>query len=123
MAAFQHRLTHALGPPVERRTGGHSATRRAIARLDCAVMRQSPIDPIARPPMSDGPAPEIRDGELLAAVDLGSNSFHLVVARYEHGELRVIDRLRDSVRLAAGLRADGSLDEGRRDKALACLAP
>jgi len=72
--------------------------------------------------MSDGPAPEIRDGELLAAVDLGSNSFHLVVARYEHGELRVIDRLRDSVRLAAGLRADGSLDETRRDKALACLA-
>ena len=64
----------------------------------------------------------IRDGELLAAADLGSNSFHLVVARYEHGELRVIDRLRDSVRLAAGLRADGSLDPARRDKALACLA-
>ena len=42
--------------------------------------------------MADGPASEIRDGELLAAVDLGSNSFHLVVARYEHGELRVIDR-------------------------------
>ncbi len=57
---------------------------------------------------------EIRNGELLAAVDLGSNSFHLVVARYEHGELRVIDRLRDSVRLAAGLHADGSLDEARR---------
>ena len=72
--------------------------------------------------MSDGPATEIRDGELLAAVDLGSNSFHLVVARYEHGELRVIDRLRDSVRLAAGLRSDGTLDETRRDKALACLA-
>ena len=64
----------------------------------------------------------IRDGELLAAADLGSNSFHLVVARYELGELRVIDRLRDSVRLAAGLRADGSLDPARRDKALACLA-
>jgi exopolyphosphatase / guanosine-5'-triphosphate,3'-diphosphate pyrophosphatase len=65
---------------------------------------------------------EIRNGELLAAVDLGSNSFHLVVARYEHGELRVIDRLRDSVRMAAGLRPDGSLDDARRDKALACLA-
>jgi exopolyphosphatase/guanosine-5'-triphosphate,3'-diphosphate pyrophosphatase len=65
---------------------------------------------------------EIRNGELLAAVDLGSNSFHLVVARYEHGELRVIDRLRDSMRMAAGLRADGSLDDARRDRALACLA-
>ncbi len=72
--------------------------------------------------MSDSGHSPIRDGELLAAVDLGSNSFHLVVARYEHGELRVIDRLRDSVRLAAGLRPDGSLDESRRERALACLA-
>ena len=36
---------------------------------------------------------KIQDGELLAAVDLGSNSFHMVVARYQLGELRVIDRL------------------------------
>ena len=72
--------------------------------------------------MTHEEATQIRNGELLAAVDLGSNSFHLVVARYEHDDLRVIDRLRDSVRLAAGLRADGTLEEGRRDKALACLA-
>ena len=72
--------------------------------------------------MPHGANSPIRDGDLLAAADLGSNSFHLVVARYEHGELRVIDRLRDSVRLAAGLRADGSLDPARRDKALASLA-
>lgn len=65
---------------------------------------------------------DIRDGDTLAAVDLGSNSFHLVVARYEHGSLRLIDRLRDSVRLAMGLRADGSLDAERRERALACLA-
>lgn len=64
----------------------------------------------------------IQDGELLAAVDLGSNSYHMVVARYQHGELRVIDRLRDSVRMAAGLQRDGSLDSTRRDRALACLA-
>jgi hypothetical protein len=30
-----------------------------------------------------------------AAVDLGSNSFHLLVARREHGELRVIDRIKE----------------------------
>jgi exopolyphosphatase/guanosine-5'-triphosphate,3'-diphosphate pyrophosphatase len=64
----------------------------------------------------------LRDGDLLAAVDLGSNSFHLMVARYEHGSLRIIDRLRDSVRLAMGLRPDGSLDPGRRERALASLA-
>jgi exopolyphosphatase/guanosine-5'-triphosphate,3'-diphosphate pyrophosphatase len=64
----------------------------------------------------------IRDGELIAAVDMGSNSFHMVVARMEHGEPRVIDRLRDSVRMAAGLRADGTLDAERRARALNCLA-
>ena len=60
--------------------------------------------------VTDATGIDIRDGELLAAVDLGSNSFHLVVARYEHGGLRLIDRLRDSVRLAMGLRPDRSLD-------------
>jgi exopolyphosphatase/guanosine-5'-triphosphate,3'-diphosphate pyrophosphatase len=72
--------------------------------------------------MPDADLDQIHDGELMAAVDLGSNSFHLVVARYEHGEPRVIDRLRDSVRMAAGLKPDGSLEEARRGKALACLA-
>jgi exopolyphosphatase/guanosine-5'-triphosphate,3'-diphosphate pyrophosphatase len=58
----------------------------------------------------------------MAAVDMGSNSFHMVVARMEHGEPRVIDRLRDSVRMAAGLRADGTLDAERRARAMNCLA-
>ncbi|MEO6077058.1 MAG: Ppx/GppA phosphatase family protein [Dokdonella sp.] len=65
---------------------------------------------------------QIHDGEVIAAVDLGSNSFHLVVARYQDGELRVIDRLRDSVRMAMGLRADRSLDQAHLDRALTTLA-
>lgn len=64
----------------------------------------------------------IKDGDSLAAVDLGSNSFHLVVARYEHGDLRVIDRLREVVRMAMGLRPDGTLEPDRHKLALACLA-
>lgn len=68
-----------------------------------------------------GRAP-LKDGDLLAAVDLGSNSFHLVVARYSLDEIKVIDRLRDPVRLAGGLNADGSLDPAKRERALACLA-
>lgn len=65
---------------------------------------------------------EIREGDLIAAADIGSNSFHLVVARYTHGEMRVIDRLRESVRLSAGLRKDGTLTRERRDVAFSCLA-
>ncbi len=72
--------------------------------------------------MSPADSTPIRDGELIAAVDMGSNSFHMVVARMEHGEPRVIDRLRDSVRMAAGLRADGTLDADRRARAMNCLA-
>ena len=72
--------------------------------------------------MTNATAADIRDGELLAAIDLGSNSFHLLVARYEHGGLRIIDRLRDSVRLAMGVRANGCLEPEYREHALACLA-
>ena len=64
----------------------------------------------------------LHDGDLLAAIDLGSNSFHMVVSRYVLGQLRVVDRLRDTVRLAEGLDARGGLDVAVRDRALECLA-
>ena len=57
-----------------------------------------------------------------AAVDLGSNSFHLLVARREHGELRVLDRIKDMVRLGGGLDAEGRLDPAVQDRAFASLA-
>jgi exopolyphosphatase/guanosine-5'-triphosphate,3'-diphosphate pyrophosphatase len=57
-----------------------------------------------------------------AAVDLGSNSFHLLVARREHGELRVIDRIKEMVRLGGGLDEDGQLESQVQDRAFACLA-
>jgi exopolyphosphatase / guanosine-5'-triphosphate,3'-diphosphate pyrophosphatase len=59
--------------------------------------------------------------DVLAAVDLGSNSFHMVVARYTHGQLVILDRLREMVRLGAGLEADGRLNKEVVARALACL--
>jgi len=59
--------------------------------------------------------------EVLAAVDLGSNSFHMVVARYSHGQLVIIDRLREMVRLAAGVGEDGRFDKEVAARAIACL--
>jgi exopolyphosphatase / guanosine-5'-triphosphate,3'-diphosphate pyrophosphatase len=64
----------------------------------------------------------LQDGDLLAAIDLGSNSFHMVVARYMLGQLRIIDRLREMVRLAEGLDSRGGLDPEVRQRALECLA-
>lgn len=68
------------------------------------------------------PALKLQDGDLLAAVDLGSNSFHMVVARYVLGQLRVVDRLREMVRLAEGLDEGGGLDAAVKQRALDCLA-
>ncbi|HXA92148.1 MAG TPA: exopolyphosphatase [Steroidobacteraceae bacterium] len=59
--------------------------------------------------------------DILAAVDLGSNSFHMVVARYSHGQLIIIDRLREMVRLAAGVEENGRIDKDAAARALACL--
>lgn len=59
--------------------------------------------------------------DVLAAVDLGSNSFHMIVARYSHGQILIIDRLREMVRLGAGLDEHGRLSRDAIESALACL--
>ena len=61
------------------------------------------------------------DGERFAAVDLGSNSFHMVVARWDDDHARLIDRLREPVRLASGLLPDGGLDKMVQQRALGAL--
>ncbi len=58
----------------------------------------------------------------LAAVDLGSNSFRLQVAKVEGEQLYMLDGLREPVRLAAGLTADNHLDEAAQQRALAALS-
>ncbi len=59
--------------------------------------------------------------EVIAAVDLGSNSFHMIVARFAHGQLTVIDRLREMVRLAAGMDDRGRLTPEAAERAMGCL--
>ena len=58
---------------------------------------------------------------ILAAVDLGSNSFRLQIARVENDQLYMLDSLREPVRLAAGLTDDKRLDKAAQQRALACL--
>ncbi|MDN5881712.1 MAG: Ppx/GppA family phosphatase, partial [Nitrosospira sp.] len=57
----------------------------------------------------------------LAAVDLGSNSFRLQVARVVGKQIYPLDSLREMVRLAAGLTAEKRLDEDSQARALDCL--
>ena len=55
-------------------------------------------------------------GGPVAAVDLGSNSFHLLIGREIGGQLSVVDRLRDPVRMAAGLDGKGRLSRDTVDR-------
>ncbi len=57
----------------------------------------------------------------LAAIDLGSNSFHMVVARIENGHVHILDNLKEMVRLGAGLEKNGRLSREARTRALLCL--
>ena len=68
-----------------------------------------------------------------AALDLGSNSFHLIVAHHrasprsdagaagKDGRLQVVDRHRETVRLAEGLNEDNAITTAAGERALACL--
>ncbi|TAJ17346.1 MAG: Ppx/GppA family phosphatase [Planctomycetota bacterium] len=71
------------------------------------------------------PQPERRaplEGQEIAAVDLGSNSFHVLIARAGSGDFKVIDRLREPVRIAGGLDAHERLSDEAQAAALECLA-
>ena len=59
--------------------------------------------------------------ESFAGVDLGSNSFHMIVANYSEGRLQIIDRIKDMVRLASGLDERRCLDKASMERAILCL--
>ena len=61
------------------------------------------------------------NNELYAAVDLGSNSFHMIVAEMIDNQLHVIDRHKDMVRLANGLDRKGNLSAAKIEQAIASL--
>lgn len=61
------------------------------------------------------------DFPLVAAIDLGSNSFHMVLAKVDHGEIRILERLGEKVQLAAGLSEDGELSEEAMQRGIDCL--
>jgi len=60
--------------------------------------------------------------DVIAAVDLGSNSFHMIVARRSNGEITILDRIREMVRLGAGLDEQGRISADAAEAALACLS-
>ncbi|NRT56463.1 Ppx/GppA phosphatase family protein [Sphaerotilus uruguayifluvii] len=58
---------------------------------------------------------------VLASIDIGSNSFRLEIGQLSRGRYRRIDYLKETVRLGAGLDAQGLLGEEAAQRGLACL--
>jgi len=54
---------------------------------------------------------EVRDSTKIAVLDIGSNSFHLVVVRVISGTVQILHKLKQKVRLAEGLSEEGFLSE------------
>lgn len=57
----------------------------------------------------------------MAAIDMGSNSFHMVIARLENGEVRPIQKMAEKVMLASGLDGKQMLDADAFARGLDCL--
>lgn len=62
------------------------------------------------------------DNSLYAAVDLGSNSFHMVIARLNEGRMQIVDRIKERVRLAEGMDAQRRMSVEAMGRGLDCLA-
>ncbi|WIT10210.1 Ppx/GppA phosphatase family protein [Paucibacter sediminis] len=58
----------------------------------------------------------------LAAIDMGSNSFRLEIAQLNRSNYRRQEYLKETVRLGAGLDANGELTEAAMQRGLDCLA-
>jgi exopolyphosphatase / guanosine-5'-triphosphate,3'-diphosphate pyrophosphatase len=59
--------------------------------------------------------------QYLAAIDLGSNSFHMIIGEIVDGQIKIIDRLREMVRLADGLDHKNRLSDKAKQRAILCL--
>ena len=64
----------------------------------------------------------MQNGLLLAAVDLGSNSFRLEIGRCDHGRIQRIEYLKETVRQGNGLDADRNLSAAAMQRGWDCLA-
>jgi exopolyphosphatase/guanosine-5'-triphosphate,3'-diphosphate pyrophosphatase len=64
----------------------------------------------------------MQNGTLLAAIDLGSNSFRLEIGRYHSGHIERIEYLKETVRQGSGLDEDKVLSQAAMERGWECLA-
>ena len=68
------------------------------------------------------PAAQTSESPYFAAIDLGSNSFHMLIVKVNDGVLEIVDRVKDMVQIARGLQSGHGLSEDAQARALYCLS-
>ena len=58
---------------------------------------------------------------MYAVIDLGSNSFHLLIAELKQQQIRVVGRCSEKIQLAEGLDRNGELSPAAMERGLQCL--
>ncbi len=84
-------------------------------------MPKTPAKAVPRAPKKIAKRAARNHAPVIAAVDLGSNSFHLVIAKVENGEPVVVDKLREMLRFGSGLDRKQHIRPAAAKAALACL--
>ena len=64
----------------------------------------------------------MKNGTLLAAIDLGSNSFRLEICRFNNGLFQRYEYLKEAVRQGSGLDQDRNLSDSSMERGWECLA-
>ena len=65
--------------------------------------------------------PSSTHNSLQACIDLGSNSFHLLIAQWTPERIEIIERCSERVQLGEGVRASGAISPAAFERGLDCL--
>ena len=65
--------------------------------------------------------PRATHSPLQACIDLGSNSFHLLIAQWAPERIEVVERCSERVQLGEGVRASGAISPAAFERGLDCL--
>lgn len=58
---------------------------------------------------------------MYACIDLGSNSFHLLIARWRNGQHEIVERFSEKVQLGEGVSANGRISPAAFQRGIVCL--
>lgn len=97
-------------------------TIRCLGQIITDVLRKNMRHNAGLPEFWGTPPHCMQNGTLLAALDLGSNSFRMEIGRYQSGHIERMEYLKETVRQGSGLDAQKNLSFDAMERGWACLS-